>query len=256
MFLPTRPMKEYEVTESDEYLAERNREWALWARTGGGRTVPEWRPAQNLVGPNGEERWVPGYAVLKDAPPPPPIYEIGDPVNLNSGWLKYKILDCRYSGRNGYWEYQLLTGSTLNWYRETSLRCAKYSDVPQPKVQPPLPAKETILQEAHRLITGERNKTYGKAIDDYTRVGKVFCALTGINLTPAQCVMFMVVLKQCRLVVNLEKQLWHRDSAVDVGGYLGCLETVVKALQEVDKPLWDMAQGFTENKEEIVWKAD
>jgi len=105
----------------------------------------------------------------------------------------------------------------------------------QPKAKPPT---ETVLQEAHNLITGARNKTYGDAIDDYTRVSNVFEALTGVYLSPAQCIVFMTVLKQCRLVTNLEKQLWHRDSAVDTAGYLGCLETVVDALKAVDAPLW------------------
>jgi hypothetical protein len=86
--------------------------------------------------------------------------------------------------------------------------------------------KESILQEAQRLITGARQKAYSHPLDDYTKVVEIFKALTGVQLTLDQALLFMVSVKMARLRTNLEKGLLHRDSAVDACGYLGCMEMI------------------------------
>lgn len=86
--------------------------------------------------------------------------------------------------------------------------------------------KESILQEAQRLITGARQKAYSHPLDDYTKVVEIFKALTGVQLTLDQALMFMVSVKMARLRTNLEKGHLHRDSAVDACGYLGCMEMI------------------------------
>jgi hypothetical protein len=40
-----------------------------------------------------------------------------------------------------------------------------------------------ILLEAHRLVTGPRNDTYGNVVDDYSKVIHIFEGLTGIKLS-------------------------------------------------------------------------
>lgn len=95
-----------------------------------------------------------------------------------------------------------------------------------------------LLLEANRLITGDRNETYGHILDDYGRVRDVFESLTGIDMSPSECIIFMVCLKMSRLMSNLEKQVWHRDSAVDAAGFLGCLEVAIEELIKQEKPIW------------------
>lgn len=85
---------------------------------------------------------------------------------------------------------------------------------------------ESILQEAQRLITGERQMAYSHPLDDYTKVIGIFRALTGIELNLDQALLFMVSVKLARLRTNLENGVLHRDSAVDVCGYLGCMEMI------------------------------
>lgn len=88
--------------------------------------------------------------------------------------------------------------------------------------------KESILQEAQRLITGPRQATYSHPYDDYTKVVEIFKALTGVKLTLEQALLFMVSVKFARLRTNIEQGKFHRDSAVDAVGYIGCLEMVVE----------------------------
>lgn len=80
-----------------------------------------------------------------------------------------------------------------------------------------------ILLEAHHLITGDRNRDYDHPLDDYEKVVEIFHALTGIDLTVEQALLFMVSVKMARLRTNLDRGVLHRDSIVDAAGYLGCL---------------------------------
>ena len=80
-----------------------------------------------------------------------------------------------------------------------------------------------ILLEAHRLVTGPRNETYGDVVDDYTKVITIFEALTGIKLSIADALLFMVSIKMARLRTNLDRNRLHHDSLLDALGYLGLL---------------------------------
>jgi hypothetical protein len=90
--------------------------------------------------------------------------------------------------------------------------------------------KESILQEAQRLITGARQKDYSHPYDDYSKVVDIFHSITGVRLTLEQAILFMVSVKMARLRTNLEKGKFHRDSAVDAAGYLGCLEMALDVI--------------------------
>ena len=89
---------------------------------------------------------------------------------------------------------------------------------------------ETIL-EAYRLITGDRNNSYGHPLDDYQRTVNIFHAMTGIEMTAEQGVLFMTAMKLSRLCHNLEQGVVHQDSLIDAAGYLGCLSMI-----DVERP--------------------
>ncbi len=87
-----------------------------------------------------------------------------------------------------------------------------------------------ILIEAHQLITGPRNDTYGDVVDDYSKVIDIFHGMTGIRLSLADALMFMVAVKMARLRTNLDKNRMHHDSLLDAIGYLGLLNQAYQDL--------------------------
>ena len=84
------------------------------------------------------------------------------------------------------------------------------------------------LLEAYALITGPRQTAYSHPADDYARTVAIFKAITGIELTTQQAILFMVAVKLSRLAHNLDQGNLHRDSLVDAAGYLGCMAMVDK----------------------------
>lgn len=86
-----------------------------------------------------------------------------------------------------------------------------------------LPNEESILAEAMKLTSGDRNKAYGEPLDDYGKTVAAFNALTGHNLTVEQGVLFMVLVKLSR-----EQHRPHRDNRVDAAGYIRCLDEVIQ----------------------------
>jgi hypothetical protein len=84
----------------------------------------------------------------------------------------------------------------------------------------------SILQEAHALITGDRQASYSHPLEDYGQTVAIFETLTGIRLTPEQGILFMVAVKLSRLRTNMERGCLHHDSLVDTIGYLGCLNMI------------------------------
>ena len=87
-----------------------------------------------------------------------------------------------------------------------------------------------ILTEAHEIITGARNQSYGKVTDDYTKVIKIFQVLTGIELFYADALLFMVSVKLARLATNLERNQLHHDNLLDALGYLALLNVANQEL--------------------------
>lgn len=85
------------------------------------------------------------------------------------------------------------------------------------------------LLEAYALITGPRQTAYSHPADDYARTVAIFKAITGIELTTQQAILFMVAVKLSRLRHNLARGGWHHDSLVDAIGYLGCLNMAHRA---------------------------
>lgn len=83
---------------------------------------------------------------------------------------------------------------------------------------------ESVLQEADRLINGDRRGSYGHPLDDYTRTAGLINAALAHKLkeqfTAEDVMLCMVLVKISRFVHQPE----HRDSLVDAAGYLGCIE--------------------------------
>lgn len=83
--------------------------------------------------------------------------------------------------------------------------------------------QETILQEADRLINGERAADYGDVTENFERIAKGGSVIFGVDITARQVAHFMIWLKMCR---DLNKP--KRDNIVDIAGYAGCIEKLKK----------------------------
>jgi len=84
--------------------------------------------------------------------------------------------------------------------------------------------QESILEEAQRLVHGDRGEDYGHPIEDFTRTGKLWGAILDIEVSPREVALCMVALKISR-EVNKPK----RDNRVDAAGYFETLDMVDRA---------------------------
>lgn len=85
------------------------------------------------------------------------------------------------------------------------------------------PSTETILEEAQRLVGGDRGTDYGHPRDDFARTAGAWAALFGWAVTPAQVALAMIIVKLSRLQETPDK----RDSIVDIAGYARTYEMVL-----------------------------
>lgn len=114
------------------------------------------------------------------------------------------------------------------WEREVALLLGKrVYDATHPVAPPP---RESALQEAQRLVHGDRRAAYGHPIDDYTRTGRMWGAILGIpDIDPRICCLMMAAVKVSR-EVNAPK----RDNRVDLAGYAECAELVAQRQAAID----------------------
>ena len=80
---------------------------------------------------------------------------------------------------------------------------------------------ETVLEEAQRLVYGERGATYGHPLDDFSRTATIWSALLNVSVTAEQVALCMVALKMSR-----ETYQPKRDNRTDMAGYAECLDRI------------------------------
>jgi hypothetical protein len=82
----------------------------------------------------------------------------------------------------------------------------------------------SVLKEAHKIIYGDREKTYGKPSKNLDTIAKMWNAyLTALgerDLNAKDVATMMILLKAARLANDQT----HRDSVVDICGYAALIE--------------------------------
>lgn len=81
---------------------------------------------------------------------------------------------------------------------------------------------ESILEEAQRLIHGERATTYGHPRANFSNIADLWTAYLGWEVKPLDVGLMMILMK----VARLEQGTYHRDSVTDIAGYAGTLERI------------------------------
>lgn len=83
---------------------------------------------------------------------------------------------------------------------------------------------ETILEEAQRLVHGDRGADYGHPIEDYTRTGRMWGAILGLpDIDPRLCALMMAALK-----IGREVHKPKRDNRTDLAGYAECADMIAE----------------------------
>lgn len=98
---------------------------------------------------------------------------------------------------------------------------------PEGEVMPSGPTSErvAILEEAMRIVSQDRNVTYGAPEDNFATIAAFWETWLnarysgGLGITPVDVAAMCVLLKVARLARTPN----HRDSAVDIAGYAACL---------------------------------
>lgn len=96
---------------------------------------------------------------------------------------------------------------------------------PHPKIDVAviLTARQTLLREAERITSSDRNKSYGPAEDNFTHIAdmwQVYLRAQGydVELHNYDVAQMMILLKVARLATNP----LHADSMIDIAGYAAC----------------------------------
>ena len=86
------------------------------------------------------------------------------------------------------------------------------------------PPTGTVLEEAQRLVHGDRGADYGHPIDDYTRTGKLWGAILGTDpIDPRTCCLMMAAMK-----ISRECNKHKRDNLTDLAGYAECADMIAQ----------------------------
>ncbi|QGJ87784.1 hypothetical protein SEA_BIANCATRI92_57 [Mycobacterium phage BiancaTri92] len=78
----------------------------------------------------------------------------------------------------------------------------------------------SILTTAEEIINGQRAQDYGDARENHIRIATLWQAYTGVEFTPEDVAVMMILLKIARFMENG----YHQDTVVDIAGYAGVLE--------------------------------
>lgn len=84
------------------------------------------------------------------------------------------------------------------------------------------PFQESALEEAQRLVHGDRGAAYGHPADDFARSGRMWGAILGIPDVPPE----LVGLCMAAVKISREVNSPRRDNRVDLAGYAETVQMI------------------------------
>lgn len=81
----------------------------------------------------------------------------------------------------------------------------------------------SISSEAHDIVNGERQQDYGDMTDSFRRIAGLWSAYLGKYIDTFDVAKMMILLK-----VSRAKHQNHRDSYVDIVGYVECIDKLLQ----------------------------
>ncbi|MCK5603862.1 hypothetical protein KAR91_18390 [Candidatus Pacearchaeota archaeon] len=85
----------------------------------------------------------------------------------------------------------------------------------------------SILAEAHHTVQ-DRRKVYGSPVDNHTQTAAIWSVLFDRKFTAAEVALAMIAVKMSRLITTPN----HRDSVVDIAGYVDCYDCCIAAKED------------------------
>lgn len=76
-------------------------------------------------------------------------------------------------------------------------------------------SKESVTEEAHRIVNGARRNDYGTPLDNNDLTARLWSPILGIEVTAEQVALCMIQVKAARLLHTPH----HHDSLVDICGW-------------------------------------
>ncbi len=80
----------------------------------------------------------------------------------------------------------------------------------------------SMTEEAQSIVNGERQQDYGNINDSFQRIAGLWSAYTGITIDKFDVAKMMMLLKISRAKLGN-----HRDSYVDIVGYVECVDKLL-----------------------------
>ena len=81
----------------------------------------------------------------------------------------------------------------------------------------------SITDEAQAIVNGERRQDYGDMAESFERIAGFWSAYLGKHVDSLDVAKMMILLK-----VSRAKHNNHRDSYVDIAGYVECADRLIK----------------------------
>lgn len=108
---------------------------------------------------------------------------------------------------------------------------------------------ESILEEAQRLIHGERNQNYGHPRENFKNIARLFSGYLDREISDIDVANLMILVK----VARVQGGPYHRDSFTDIAGYAGCVGRIYEEDTPVDVALAKITEEMDQNRKEALW---
>lgn len=78
--------------------------------------------------------------------------------------------------------------------------------------------RKDILEEAQRIVDGERENQYGRPENNFSLIAKLWTSYLGVLVSPEDVAVMMILLKSARIKSGNSKS----DNWIDICGYAAC----------------------------------